>query len=204
MKPVVGRLQDCLENNESPNLISLGTMVEEEGFDFEWKHGHKPKFTTPKGENVPVKVEDKIPKLCGAVTEKGSDQQSDPNVLLEAVAEDFLHYVFDTVVEEAISEACESNEEMKNLVASMKKKKASQHDLTHLPADPENCPVCHAKFQERLPNVYLLRSVRQPQQLFLVRKFIVICWDPLLPHTNMKDTSCLQEMRQQIGQLSIQ
>ena len=31
--PIVGRLQDCLEINESPNLISLGTMVEDEGFD---------------------------------------------------------------------------------------------------------------------------------------------------------------------------
>ena len=52
---------------DSPSILSLGKLVQEKGFSFEWKAGCRPLLTNSAGEEITVDVHDNVPIIASPV-----------------------------------------------------------------------------------------------------------------------------------------
>ena len=51
----------------SPAVLSLGKLVQEKGFSFEWKPGRPPSLQNDKGQHIKVEVKDLVPMIASPV-----------------------------------------------------------------------------------------------------------------------------------------
>ena len=59
----IGKKVYALVMNDSPNVLSLGRRIMEDGYSFEWKNGSYPRLVTPKGVAIDVEVQNFVPVL---------------------------------------------------------------------------------------------------------------------------------------------
>ena len=62
-----GSLAQALVMEDSPSVLSLGKLVQEKGFSFEWKAGCRPLLTNSAGQEITVDVHDNVPTIASPV-----------------------------------------------------------------------------------------------------------------------------------------
>ena len=116
--PGVGILR-CIKVPKSPFLVSVGRLVEEESYIFNWSPG-RCCLTAPDGREVKLTIENFVPMFAGTA---GATTVPAAPILRSAI---------ELAVREVLSECVDGCSHVATV---------GKHHLTHLPADPE-CQVC--------------------------------------------------------------
>ena len=67
-----GANTQALVMDDSPYVLSLGKLVQDMKFSFEWKRGRPPVLISPNGRNIPIEVRDYIPMVAAPVMMGGT------------------------------------------------------------------------------------------------------------------------------------
>ena len=145
-KEVLVDIQSCdastyaLVMENSPSVLSLGKLIEEKGFSFEWKFGSHPILVNPDGAIINIEVHDYVPMIAATalscpVNQYGGISSSSVDAQAATTAEEMPHNT-------ATAPAGSTGDRLRNAGdARIRKSLSPVHNIIHFPKD-SRCDIC--------------------------------------------------------------